>query len=288
MDEPGPASECDRLHTDLLRVWSRLLQTADLSIDDDFFDKGGDSLLATELILEMQQLTATAIPETLLFEATTIREIAERLGEGLAPQPKIAVHIGAPPNDETPLMFFHGDVKEGGFYLAPLARKLAPEVPLIAIAPHGMADEPIPHSIEAMAAERLPAVLEIQPTGPYRLGGFCAGAIVAFETARLLLTLGHRVEIVVLVNPPGVSFGVPVLIDDGILQGYSECLAIYRPTFLAVPIVLFMSEPDPEPWCRLGSQCELRQAPGGHFDWITSRSDALAATLKTSLGRLPE
>src|SRR5271170_1993450 len=240
MDELSPALERDRLHADLLRIWSRLLQITDLSIDDDFFDQGGDSLLATELILEIQQLTERAVPETLLFEATTIRAIAERLGETHAPESKLAVRIGAPSNGETPLVFFHGDVKEGGFYLAPLARKLAPEVPLIAVAPHGMGDEPIPRSIEAMAAERLQAILEIQPTGPYRLGGFCAGAIIARETARLLLALGHQVEIVVMINPPGVSFGVPVLMADRILQSYSECLAIYRPTFLAVPLALFM------------------------------------------------
>ena len=50
----------DRLRSDILRIWSRLLETSDLSIDDDFFDKGGDSFLATELMLELRQVTGKA------------------------------------------------------------------------------------------------------------------------------------------------------------------------------------------------------------------------------------
>ena len=49
----------------LLRIWSRLLETSDLSIDDDFFDKGGNSLLATELMLELRKLTGKALPDSL-------------------------------------------------------------------------------------------------------------------------------------------------------------------------------------------------------------------------------
>src|SRR5579863_9179335 len=208
MAELRAAAERDRLQADLLQVFCRLLQTEDLSIDDDFFGKGGDSLLATELIVELLRLTGRAIPETLLFEAATVRALADRLGEGLALLLKPAVRIGASSSGETPLVFFHGDWSDGGYYVEDLARKLAPEVPLIVVAPPGMGDEPIPPSIEAMAAERLPAILEIQPTGPYRLGGHCAGAIVALETARMLLARGHQVEIVAMIDPPAVSYGV--------------------------------------------------------------------------------
>jgi pimeloyl-ACP methyl ester carboxylesterase len=285
MDELRAASECDRLHAGLLQIFCRLLQIADLSIDDDFFDKGGDSLLATELVVELRQLTGRAIPETLLFEAATIRALAERLGEGLALQLKPAVRIGAPSGSATPLVFFHGDWSDGGYYVEDLARRLAPEVPLIVVAPPGMGDERFPRSIEDMAAERLPAILEIQPTGPYRLGGHCAGSIVALETARLLLARGDQVEIVAMIDPPAVSYQVSEMADDKIWQAYDERLAIYRPTPLAVPLALFMSEQDPEPWCHLSGQCELFEAPGGHFDWITIRAAALAEMLKKCLSR---
>ena len=79
---------------------------------------------------------------------------------------------------------------------------MAMEVSLIAVSPHGIGDEPIPPSIEDMAADRLPAILNAQPKGPYRLAGHCVGGIVALETARLLITLDHKVEAVVMVDAP--------------------------------------------------------------------------------------
>ena len=192
--EPG-------LHADLLRIWTRLLETTDLSIDDDFFDKGGDSLLATDLMLELERLIGKPIPQTLLFEASTIRTLSDRLTQAQELQLKPTVKIGAVSSGETPLLFFHGDWSTGGFYVQNLARKLGPELPIITIAPHGMRGQPMPQSIEAMAADRVPAIMEAQPRGPYRLGGHCIGAAVAFETARLLVARGHQVELVAMVDP---------------------------------------------------------------------------------------
>ena len=71
----------DGLRAEILRICSRLLESTDLSIDDDFFDKGGDSLLAMELMLELRQLTGKALPDSLLFESSTVRALAQRLSE---------------------------------------------------------------------------------------------------------------------------------------------------------------------------------------------------------------
>ena len=80
-----------------------------------------------------------------------------------------------------------------------------PDRPILAIAPHGIDGERVPASIEEMAADRLPLILEAQPRGPYVLGGHCNGALVAFETARLLVNAGHRVDLVVMIDPVVVS-----------------------------------------------------------------------------------
>ena len=310
-----------RLHADLLRIWSRLLESTDLSIDDDFFDKGGDSLLATEMMLELERLIGKSIPETLLFETSTIRTLADRLTQTQELQLKPAVKIGAVSSGETPLLFFHGDWTAGGFYMQNLARKLGPELPVIAIAPHGMRGQPIPQSIEAMAADRLPAIMEAQPRGPYRIGGHCVGAAVAFETARLLLTGGHRVELIAMVEPVYIVEGellkmprepasegkstelfeieaksdnalpFPDLFfedesDSKISKQYHDSLVKYSPAPLSVPLIIFTSEYDGRPWCRLGRDYELFDVVGGHFDWITIRAEAFADTLKSRLRRI--
>ena len=305
----------DRLHSALLRIWSRLLETSDLSIDDDFFDKGGDSLRATELMRELRQLTGKAIPNTLLFESTTIRALVERLSEKETPRAKAAVRIGAASDGGAPLLFFHGDWTTGGFYLEHLARKLGPEVSLIAVSPHGIGDEPIPPSIEEMAADRLPAILNAQPKGPYRLAGHCVGGIVALETARLLITLGNKVQAVVMVDSPlmitgevstyreaasgsgdarthglvAASDDIPTIPDSfeddspEVWERYGECLARYSPAPLPAPLLIFASEYDGRPWSRLSENAELLESRGGHFDWVTGRIDVLSDKLRSWL-----
>jgi acyl carrier protein len=306
-----------RLHAELLRVWSRLLESTDLSIDDDFFDKGGDSLLATEMMLELERLIGKSIPETLLFETSTIRTLTDRLTQTQELQLKPAVKIGAVSSGETPLLFFHGDWTAGGFYVQNLARKLGPELPVVAIAPHGMRGQPMPQSIEAMAVDRLPAIMEAQPRGPYRLGGHCVGAAVAFETARLLLARGHRIELVAMIDPLWVVDGefsktpqesvsegesteifeieakpddAPTLADLAsdpiILEQYRDCLVRYSPAPLSVPLIIFISEFDGRPWSRLGGDYELFEVVGGHYDWITIRAEAFVDRLKSRLRRI--
>jgi acyl carrier protein len=70
MTEESFVDSQDRLHSEMVRIWSRLLATSHFSIDDDFFDKGGDSLLATELMLELRQLTGKSLPDSVLFESS--------------------------------------------------------------------------------------------------------------------------------------------------------------------------------------------------------------------------
>ena len=192
-----------RLEIQLLRLWNKFLNRSDLTIDDDFFESGGDSILAAELLLEVEQLMQTTIPPSLLFETGTVRLLAERLNRKEGLTAKVAVRIGG---DQGRLFhFFHGDFTYGGVSARRLTAPLGRDRPTLAIAPHGLAGEQVPISIEQMAVDRLPVILGAQPRGPFILGGHCAGALVAFETARLLVNAGHRVDLVVMIDPVVVS-----------------------------------------------------------------------------------
>jgi acyl-CoA synthetase (AMP-forming)/AMP-acid ligase II/acyl carrier protein len=84
-DKPQSGGLSDQnLHDGLLALWKRVLKVDDLSLDDDFFEKGGDSLLAMDVSLELQKLTGKELPESILFEAPTIRDLAKRLTEETA------------------------------------------------------------------------------------------------------------------------------------------------------------------------------------------------------------
>ncbi|NTG88762.1 peptide synthetase [Agrobacterium rhizogenes] len=102
-----------------------------------------------------------------------------------------------------PLIFLHGDFEMGGFYV----RRLAAECgyPIAALASHGLEDPGLRPSIEWMAKERLRDILAFRPAGPYRLGGYCNGALVAYECARLLKEQGREVELILMIEPPSLN-----------------------------------------------------------------------------------
>ena len=190
------------LELQLLGLWNKFLNRSDLTIDDDFFESGGDSLLATELLFEVERLMQDAIPPSILFETGTVRDLARRLAGTRTPQ--LTVKVGG--EKGRLFLFFHGDFNHGGLSVRNFSTMLGADRPVLAIAPHGMDGQPLPASIEQMAAERLPLILDAQPRGPYLLGGHCNGALVAFETARLLVRAGHTVDLLVMIDPVTLSY----------------------------------------------------------------------------------
>jgi acyl carrier protein len=68
-------------HAELLALWKKFLKSEDVSMDDDFFERGGDSYLAIELHMEVERLIGQKLPESTVFEAPTVRLLAERLSE---------------------------------------------------------------------------------------------------------------------------------------------------------------------------------------------------------------
>ncbi len=192
------------LEAELLTIWQRLLKSRTLSVDDDFFQCGGDSLLATEMLLEVERLVGRPLPETILFGAETIRQLVPKIaGVPIAPvSPIFEFHAES---NQSPLYFFHGDLASGHSSLRRVVELLGRDHPITSIDPHGLRGEAIPSTIEKMAADRLPLILERQARGPFLLGGKCNGAMVAFETARLLVQAGHEVAMVAMVDPPIVG-----------------------------------------------------------------------------------
>lgn len=186
--------------SELLELWRKMLNCNSIGLDDDFFEKGGDSLMALWMLLELEDMVGHNVPESTLLDHSTIRRLAQGVAELDWSRATPLIQVQAK-GDRPPFFFFHGDYT-GGYYTRRLARLLGPDQPFITVAPHGLGREPIPPSIERMAAERLPLVLAAQPQGPFRLGGYCNGGMMALEVAHLLIGAGHSVELVALIDTP--------------------------------------------------------------------------------------
>jgi hypothetical protein len=113
-----------------------------------------------------------------------------------------------------PFFFLHGDFKGGAFFCFPLSRDLGLEQPFYALEPYSFDGQQIPPSIEEMVLAHITSMRAIQPKGPYLLGGFCNGGVVAYEMARQLQAVGETVGVVVVIDAAPFAFLKPM--HDGI------------------------------------------------------------------------
>lgn len=177
----------------MAQLWRRVLGDREFGVDDEFFEVGGDSLSAIHLATEISRELGVEIPAAALLEAPTIAELARRVESGGEPSRWKSLVVLNPNGSKPPLFCFHAD---SGLVLMyrELARLLADERPVFGVQSVGLSgpEEPL-RDVPSMVAAYLAEIRTVQPKGPYHLAGFCMGAYVALETARVLETEGEEV-----------------------------------------------------------------------------------------------
>ncbi len=208
-DAAAPADAESTLEFTLKESWRRLLGVSEVDLDDDFFALGGHSLLAARMVDDLARGTGFRLPLAALFETSTIRTLLPRLLAGSYPNAPPAVHaVQTGADGRTPFFMLTGDLTGGGFFCREMVTTVDPGQPIYAIAPALPTDVPGHATIEGMARLHLADIRQIQPLGPYRLGGYCVGGLVAYEMARQLEQQGERAEVLILVDP-----GDPLRLD---------------------------------------------------------------------------
>ncbi|MET0399319.1 MAG: non-ribosomal peptide synthase/polyketide synthase [Longimicrobiaceae bacterium] len=211
----------------LAGIWATVLRVERVGVEDDFFQLGGHSLLAVRLLARVEARTGMRPSLPAFFARPTIAHLAAALG-GVrgAPGtgPLVPLRAGG---GKRPLFVVHG---VGGAVRSygELAGHLGPDRPLYGLQSRGLGGEAAPlATIAEMAADYCRAVREVQPEGPYLLGGWSMGGVVAFEMARQLEAAGQRVERVVLVDTsmPGTGPAGPEG-DAALLAGFARHLEI--------------------------------------------------------------
>jgi len=194
------------MHRVLIQIWEELLGVRPIGIADNFFDLGGYSLLAVRLLDRVEQVCGKKLPLATLFAGATVEHLAQALarneGED-APLPLVEIQAVG---DRQPFFFLHGDVY-GGFYSSAIARYLGPDQPFYVLQPHGLDGGMVPETIETMAAAHIKTLRAFRPDGPYLLGGFCNGGVLAFEMARQLQAQDQRVDLLVLIAAEATKTG---------------------------------------------------------------------------------
>ncbi|MGA7791811.1 MAG: alpha/beta fold hydrolase, partial [Candidatus Acidiferrales bacterium] len=194
------AASRDSLDLQLVKLWEKVLNVRPIGLRDNFFDLGGNSLVAVRLFSEMRKLFGRSFPLSVLFQAPTVEKLADMIRKGgWSPQWISLVPI-QPGGSKPPFFCVHGG---GGNVLIyrELARHLGEDYPFYGLQARGL-DENDDYltTVEAMAESYLREIRELQPEGPYYLGGFCMGGQVAFEMAQRLVRDGEQVNLLFAID----------------------------------------------------------------------------------------
>lgn len=205
----GASSELSRKHLssefrgaitdterELIQIWQRLLHATNIGVADDFFEIGGDSLIAVALFVEIEERYGQSLPLTSLIDAPTIEKLALIIDlKHIAKGWRYLVPL-QPKGNNLPLFCMHAAGGNVLFY-RDLAHELGDCQPVYGLQARGVADksETAHDRIEEMAADYLVEIRQLQPRGPYQLCGSSFGGLVAFEAAKQLLGAGEKVSL---------------------------------------------------------------------------------------------
>jgi len=194
----GPTS---LVQAQLVQIWEELLDVRPIGIKDNFFSLGGHSLLAARLIEKIHQACGKRLALATLFAGPTIEQLANALTEDMSSTDYTSVIAVQASGSLRPFFFLHGDWTGGAFYCFTLARALGSDQPFYVLETYKTAGLRNLSTLEEMAAVHVKALRAAQPEGPYMLGGFCNGGLLAYEVARQLEEAGQQVDFLGLINP---------------------------------------------------------------------------------------
>ena len=190
----------DDLELQLAHIWEEILGIRPIGVRDNFFELGGHSLLAIRLFALIEKRLDKKLPLTAVFQGATVEHLADVLRYQATAGPQSSLVAIQPGSSRTPLFLVH---PAGGhvFPYVHLAQLLGPDQPCYGLQAKGLEDGQDPHTrIEDMAAHYIQALQTVQPTGPYLLGGWSMGGVVAFEMAQQLRAQDQRVALLALLD----------------------------------------------------------------------------------------
>lgn len=195
-------SRGDPIELRLKDLYTQILGVQDVGLQDDFFELGGQSLLAVRLLTRIEKEFHKVIPLANFFQAPTIERLAAALRGTETPKRKeLSVIVPFNEHGEGPPLYFVHSIGGEAASFRHLGRLLGPGQRFYGIqAPPEMQSAEFASSIESIARHYVDAVLAFQPDGPCLLGGWSAGSTIALEMAQQLRAHGRTVELLVALD----------------------------------------------------------------------------------------
>jgi FkbH-like protein len=185
------------LEQTLVSIWARVLRVSDVGINDSFFDLGGSSLLAVELLRDIiEKFERRDLTLSTILESPTVAKFAAVLASSDTPKFSCLVPLRET-GSRPPFFSVHG---VGGNVLSQraLALNLPPDQPFWSIQARGLDGSTVDEDLRETAAVYIREIKAVQPHGPYFIGGGSAGGLFAYEMAQQLTRSGDEVGLLAL------------------------------------------------------------------------------------------
>jgi amino acid adenylation domain-containing protein len=187
------------LEKTLAAIWSKILEKT-VGVSDDFFELGGHSLAALKLLAEVKKQTGRTLPLATFFQASTVEAFADILRKEDRNPSWLSLVPIQPAGSRPPLFLIHG--AEGNVLLyRQVSRYLRADQPVYGLQSHiGDGHGLENRTVEGMASQYVQEIRAVQPHGPFFLGGYCLGGVIALEIARQLRAAGEQVGLVIMLD----------------------------------------------------------------------------------------
>jgi amino acid adenylation domain-containing protein len=186
----------------LAALWEETLGIRSIGVKTSFFDLGGRSLLAARLFTQISRAFGKDLPLATLFRAPTIEQLAQELRDDSSQPAYTSLVTIQPLGSRPPFFCVHGGAGST-LFLHRLSREMGFDQPFYGLEPEGLDGRRVHRTtVEQMAAHYISEIRKVQPSGPYFLGGYCFGGLVAFEMAQQLQQQGQQAALVALFSAP--------------------------------------------------------------------------------------
>ncbi|MEO8884655.1 MAG: amino acid adenylation domain-containing protein [Mucilaginibacter sp.] len=195
-----PVAPKTALEEVVLGIWRTVFQKDEISIYDNFFDLGGNSIMAVKMLSMLKKETDKHVSFLLLNQYPTIQSLAKLLANPSTLEiPNILIPI-KPDGTKTPIYMINGGglVADGFFNLSD---ELDEDQPVFGFQSNGFDSDGNPFkTIEDIAAFYIKSLLAENEYGPYCLAGYSLGGIIAFEMAKQLTSMGKEIKLLAIID----------------------------------------------------------------------------------------
>jgi thioesterase domain-containing protein/acyl carrier protein len=200
----------DDVETRLVGLWEDVLGIRGIGVTDEFWDLGVDSLAAAHLFTAVERAFERKLPLAPVFQAPSIEKLAALIRAGGRNESHSSLVVIQAGGERAPVYCIHGGAGTV-LHLRDLARHLGPDQPFYGLQCRGLYGGARPiTSIPAMAKAYIRDIRSVQPTGPYRLLGYCLGGVIAYEMAQQLRAAGEEVELLGMLSTVAPSYVLAV------------------------------------------------------------------------------